>query len=288
LIETQQFSVEIISVPARGLSHLAMRSLKRGEFFGDTNLHDEQDGLTFTDTVYTHASVDWHYHEHPYFTYLLEGKLLEKSRHHEHRLTSGSLLFHHWDDAHRNEKPPGYARGFHVEITKDWFDRFDLKPNDYLGFHRLSNPSIRLSMMGLWQIVRRGGSTTERNMELLNIFSVLEKEGSRREQHSPRWVNRLREILHEEEREMSLNDLAEAVGVHPVHLSRNFRRHFGLRYNQYRRMVRNHRSALMLRTGSRSLTEVAHRCGYADQSHFIREYKQQFKQLPSVARKEAS
>ncbi|MTB52060.1 helix-turn-helix transcriptional regulator [Lewinella sp. W8] len=263
-----------------------MRSLKRGEFFGDTNLRDERDGLTFTDTVYTHARVDWHHHEHPYFTYLLAGKLLEKSRRHEHRLTGGSLLFHHWDDTHRNEKPPGYARGFHVEITGEWFDRFGLKADDYRGFHRLADPGVRLRMMELWQIFRRGGSTAERDVELLNVFDALRGAGIREERHNPPWVHRLREILYEDPREQSLTELAASVGVHPVHLSRNFRRHFGYGFSAYRRLIRNHRSALMLRTGNRTLSEVAHHCGYADQSHFIREYKQQFRQLPSQARRE--
>jgi hypothetical protein len=49
-------------------------------FFGQTHKTLHFDGLTITDTEYTHPFVDWHYHENPYFTFLLQGNMTEEIR----------------------------------------------------------------------------------------------------------------------------------------------------------------------------------------------------------------
>ncbi|MEL1244526.1 hypothetical protein AAEO56_09655 [Flavobacterium sp. DGU11] len=38
-----------------------MKQLQKGQFFGQTNTTISLDGITLTDTVYTHDKVDWHY-----------------------------------------------------------------------------------------------------------------------------------------------------------------------------------------------------------------------------------
>lgn len=50
-----------------------MNLLHTGEFVRQTNETLQVNGLTLTDTEYTHAYVDWHYHENAYFTFILQG-----------------------------------------------------------------------------------------------------------------------------------------------------------------------------------------------------------------------
>ena len=57
-----------------------MKKLLKGEYFGNHYNKNQFNDLLVTDTEYTHKKVDWHYHQDPYFTYLLQGKLFEENK----------------------------------------------------------------------------------------------------------------------------------------------------------------------------------------------------------------
>lgn len=57
-----------------------MKVLTTGQFHGQTNKIHTLDGITLTDTEYTQAKVDWHYHENAYFTFILQGQVLEGNK----------------------------------------------------------------------------------------------------------------------------------------------------------------------------------------------------------------
>ena len=57
-----------------------MRGLKMGGFFSNSDQTFGLNGLILTDTVYAYSYVDWHYHEHDYFTFILHGEMLEGKR----------------------------------------------------------------------------------------------------------------------------------------------------------------------------------------------------------------
>lgn len=95
-----------------------MRHLQTGQFYGQTNTIHNFEGITLTDTEYTHEKVDWHYHENAYFTFILQGNLIEGNKREIYKCSAGTLLFHNWHESHYNIKPKGFTRGFHVEIDK--------------------------------------------------------------------------------------------------------------------------------------------------------------------------
>jgi AraC family transcriptional regulator len=76
-------------------------------------------------------------------------------------------------------------------------------------------------------------------------------------------------------RDLSLNDLAEAVHLSPFHIARVFKQALGVSPHQYLIQVRvnSARSLLSAGSGERSLAEVASAVGFADQSHLTRHFK---------------
>jgi AraC-like DNA-binding protein len=78
----------------------------------------------------------------------------------------------------------------------------------------------------------------------------------------------------------SLGTLAAAADSSPFHLIRLFRRQSGLTPFNYLRSVRVERAKQFI-SASCSLTEVALRAGFYDQSHFIRSFKRHTGFLPS-------
>ena len=87
-----------------------MINLTTGQFYGHTNELLQLEGLTLTDTEYTHDYVDWHYHENAYFTFILDGLVLEGNKKETYHCSTGSLLFHNWQESHYISKPPGFTR----------------------------------------------------------------------------------------------------------------------------------------------------------------------------------
>jgi AraC family transcriptional regulator len=99
-------------------------------------------------------------------------------------------------------------------------------------------------------------------------------EPSRRAVGPPRWLRQAQEYLHARFHEqVEVAEIAAAVGVHPVHLSRIFRRYLGVSVGDYVRRLRIEWAANELTTGELPLADVAIGAGFVDQSHFTRAFK---------------
>ncbi|QBA20626.1 AraC family transcriptional regulator [Chryseobacterium indologenes] len=252
-----------------------MNSLRSGEYFGETNQMVNLEGLTITDTEYTHPYVDWHYHENAYFTFLLQGNMKEGNRKETYGCSAGTLLYHHWEDPHYNSKPDIFTRGFHIELSQSWFDRFDIQKNKVEGSFNIKNPALKLLVCQMFRETKTNDISFDLNINqlLLHLFSQLthQKEDTERK---PLWVGRINEILHESFTEnLSLTELSKTLNIHPVHLSREFHKHFHCNLGEYLRKLKINKSIELLNSPS-SLTDIALECGFSDQSHFIRCFKE--------------
>lgn len=90
----------------------------------------------------------------------------------------------------------------------------------------------------------------------------------------PRWLAVAREQLDDRCGEaVSMAELAQGAGVHPVHLARVFRQHVGCTPGDYLRRRRLERAAVLLRETRWPLSDIALHCGFGDQSHFANAFK---------------
>lgn len=265
-----------------------MKNLGRGQFFGNTTETIQLEGITLTDTEYTHDKVDWHYHENAYFTFILQGCVIEGNKKEVYHCPAGSLLFHNWQDAHYNSKPPGFTRGFHIEMDHRWFNSLDLNLSAIEGSRSLLNPELKILMYKIFKETKLRDSNQQLNIsimlaDLLGKISGTEEVFSRK---VPVWVRQIRELLHDSPLTgWTLQGLAHVLGIHPVHLSRGFVKYFNCTLGEYIRIIKIERAFAMLPERKYSLTEIALACGFADQSHFIRTFKALSDIKPSKYRK---
>jgi AraC family transcriptional regulator len=99
---------------------------------------------------------------------------------------------------------------------------------------------------------------------------VSERDGS----SPPRWLRVARDYLHDSVGEqLGVTDLAAVAGVHPAHLARSFRAHYGTPIGAYARRLRIDWSATQLARSDAPLRDIAHNAGFSDQSHFTRVFK---------------
>jgi len=259
-----------------------MNKLKKGEFFGSHYQKLNFKEFTITDTEYTHDKVDWHYHENPYFTYLLEGKLFEANKKEEYYLQPGSLLFHNWQDAHHNIKPPEYTRGFHIELNPDWFNKHNISTVNLEGSLNLRCPLIKSLMNKVFWETKVNDNHSQSSIELLtlDIFNNIKNSDVKNQIKKPTWVNRLQEVILESEIECNLTNLSKELNIHPVHLSREFHKYFDTTLGQYIRLLKLNKAILLISTNKYSMTEICYKCGFYDQSHFITNFKSIYKTTP--------
>jgi AraC-like DNA-binding protein len=124
--------------------------------------------------------------------------------------------------------------------------------------------------------------------ELLHRTSRLRRapEGCGREERMA--VRRVREFLIEAHaRAVSLEDLAKVAHLSPYHLHRVFTREVGMPPHAFQTQVRISRARVLLNEG-KPLQVVAAETGFADQSHFTREFKRYVGLTPGAYRSRQS
>ncbi len=265
-----------------------MKNLKTGQFFGQTNQIIRLNGLTLTDTEYTHPKVDWHYHENAYFTFILEGSVIEGNKKEVYHCGPGSLLYHNWQDAHYNIKPEGFTRGFHIELDESWYAKYNLSNNQTEGSIRLKDPRLQILMYNIFKEVKFDDDIRPLSVNslLINLFGEMAGVQKKTHHKVPGWVNSLKDTLNDAPAEnWSLDALSAFLDIHPVHLSRDFNKYFNCNMGEYIRNVKVGRAMGMMSDRKLSLTDIALTCGFADQSHFIRCFKAANQINPSQYRK---
>ena len=82
-----------------------------------------------------------------------------------------------------------------------------------------------------------------------------------------------------------MSQLAQEVGVHPVHVARTFRAAYDLTPGQYLRRLRVDWAAEQIKNTERPLVEIALAAGFADQSHLSRAFKSYLSTTPAAWRR---
>ena len=86
-------------------------------------------------------------------------------------------------------------------------------------------------------------------------------------------------------RTLSIKELAALVHMSLSSFERKFKKYFSMSPKQYMRHLRVQQACHMLVQSAYSLSRVAGECGYADQSHFNREFLRVMKETPRQYRK---
>lgn len=264
-----------------------MNQLEKGQYFGKHYQELVLEDLVITDTAYTHKFVDWHYHSNPYFTYLLEGNVFEANKKESYWLTPGKLLFHNWEDAHYNIKPDIYTRGFHLELSETWLQKYDISGFHLEGSNQVQNPVIKSFMNRIFyeSKVNDAHSITSIESDLLNIFQNFRNDKTTNFINKPLWVKEIKElILDSKETKLSLSSLSNHLQLHPAHLSREFNRYFGTTLGNYIRHLRINKAIILMHDKQKTMTDICYDCGFYDQSHFISTFKKMYRNSPSKYR----
>ena len=272
-----------------------MKILTKGQYYGIKDLEQSFDGIHLSQYDYTtggkDSRTDWHYHENPYFMYVLQGHMMDCNRKVKSLCPAGSLMFNNWQEAHYGSRHSPTAAGFHLEFEKSWFMEKDIDIRMLEGSQLIEHPQVHLLFAKLYQEFMLNDAFSKVTVELLTLqiseaLSPLKDGGIN--QKVPPWVEHLKELLHFETSDLNLNDLSKQLGVHPVHISRAAPKYLSLSLGEYIRLQKLKKAIPLLFNPSHSLTAIAYDAGFADQSHFNKVFKAYFNMSPSHYRKHLS
>jgi AraC-like DNA-binding protein len=194
---------------------------------------------------------------------------------------------HNWNEQHFNTKESSFARGFHIEFERKWFDQKKLDVNLWEGSQLIEDPEMHQILAKLYFEFKSPDAYSEVTIDLL-LLQLCEKSQKTDQNTStpePDWILSLKELLHEEVEDLSLEGLSGVLGVHPVHLSRSVPKYLNTTLGDYIRQQKIKKALGYLMDPSHSLTEITYLCGFSDQSHFTRTFKSYFHKTPKDFRK---
>lgn len=264
-----------------------MKILTKGNYYGSQNGEKSFNGILLSEYDYLTPRTDWHYHENPYFMYVLRGNMKDCNTRKETLCPAGSLMFNNWQEEHYGSKHSLDAGGFHLEFEKKWFDDNDIDSDLFEGSRLIQNPKVHLLFAKLYYEFKLQDDYSPVTVELLllQISETISKLTFQDKQSIPPWVEHLKELLHYDNSSLSLQYLAEQLNIHPVHISRAVPKYFSMSLGEYIRQNKIKKTIPLLLNKDQSLTSIAYDVGFSDQSHFNRVFKSAFDMNPSLYRK---
>jgi len=259
-------------------------SLQTGQFYGKPRNRRELGGIVLTEVIHTCARrLPRHTHESAYFGLLLGGSYSERCTHRATDYQPFTMGFHPAALTHSDEVGACGSRMFCIELRDDYLQR--MRP--FLTAPRFV-PDLCASdatwlALRLYRVFAEGALDTLQLQELCgDMLERVTSDAIRAETNCPPWLNRAVELLHDRFREsLTLEDISEQVNIHPIHLSRVFRKLYCCTMADYINRLRIQFICRALESGWADLASLAADAGFADQSHMGRIFKSYTGQTPA-------
>lgn len=247
------------------------RVLGPGEFLGETLDAAEHEGVRLSITEHLpHLSCDPHGHESTYLCFIISGGFQERASRSERLCEAGTLLYHPALHVHSDVLSSAGARCLNIEISTA----------DLPLFARISDCG-RAS----WAAARLLRAFREK----ADVSSAVGELKSAIRAAKPKlradWLAQAQEILATGfAKHLSLEEIADSCGVHPMHLSRAFRQAYGKSVGQALRETRLRAATQLLLRSESPLADVAASCGFYGQSHLTNTLRKHVGFTPSELR----
>jgi len=161
-----------------------------------------------------------------------------------------------------------------LEIDTEFFNQYDISEATF-SQAASNTPDAKFLMLKVCRELKVNDSFTVNSIHMLLLDFLQRAEPCISEHKMPGWIKDLYELLHDEwDKTLQLEDLSKAVGVHPGTISHYFPRYFACTLGVYMRKLKVEKALGLIKSPDVSLTNVAYTCGFFDQSHFTRSFKE--------------
>jgi AraC family transcriptional regulator len=237
----------------------------------------EVSGLQLKDGIYSaNTTVPGHLHQQAVFCIALNGICNEIYVGATRTYEAFTVEFLPPGQCHSLHFPFADMRAFSVNVPPHWLERareYSLTINDSVHSHHGMLSRLMMKLYGEFAQTDEASSLAIEGLALEMLAEVSRRQ-VKSERTRPRWLAQAMEILHDGfSARLTVTQVASMVGVHPVHLTREFRRFHRCTVGDYIRHLRIEQASRELRTSNNSLAAIAAGAGFSDQSHFSRTFK---------------
>jgi AraC family transcriptional regulator len=230
-----------------------------------------------------------HTHEFASFSFVLTGSYVENYERQAQTRQPSTIVFHPPQESHSVDFQSETVRILNVRVDSKRLA--DIREHSSI----LDSSSVCRAETTAWlgnriyQEFRRMDALSSLAIEGL-VLEILAQASRDKinlpERKSPRWLEQAKDFLHSHFSEsIVLENIAQAVGVHPVHLTRVFRQNYGCTIGEYVRRLRLEFACRQISKTDSPLVEIAHAAGFSDQSHLNKTFKDTYGFTPSEYRK---
>ena len=198
------------------------------------------------------VSQPMHRHEQATISLVRSGELIEETTGSAWAAYPGCVVVKPANIAHATRFGPRGVSLLTIEIG--------CAPREYLW---LANGEIVAEMIRIANARERG-----RDASLVELETLIDGGGAAATRNAARTAASLIEARIPSR--VTIEEIANDVGVHPVALARSFRRTFGMTTSAYAQQARLRFATRLLTSTRLSLADAAADAGYADQSHLTR------------------
>jgi AraC family transcriptional regulator len=233
----------------------------------------QDDILTEVSSYFPNDGSDLvHFHENAFLSFVIKGGGTIKSKSLMCERLPGNLIFSYAGEPHQCIAKQFPTVNVNIELGLDLL-RANCLTEASLENSIRKNPNAKPLMLKIYKEILCNDDCSSSSIKILLFDLISNARVSDIEQ--PVWVGRIYEFMNDRWSEsLTLEDLAQTAGVHPVTISKYFRKYFGCTFGEYIRRIRIERSLSIIKNSSLSLTEIGYECGFYDQSHFSRTFQQ--------------
>lgn len=268
--------------------------LSPGRFFGSVQGRRTSGPFLLVETRYHGMQrLPPHRHDRPYFCFVVRGGYRERSTGREIACRPDTVVFHPGGTTHEDRFGEFGGTCFNLECESSWLSDRDT------GLESLDAPWYSRDGYTAWLTGRllhearavAGHSDLAidglaRALVAAVAVRAVAPKADVPEPEGPAWLMEAVGLAATEYAgSMGLADVARRVGVSPRHLARAFRDRMGCTMGEYVRRRRVEAACRLLVESRDSLSRIAFRTGFADQSHLTRVFKRHVGTTPSDYRR---
>jgi AraC family transcriptional regulator len=259
-----------------------MNTLKSGTYSGEILNTCSKDGVTACVTKYSTKQFEQylHCHENAHLSFMLEGGCIEKKKD-KYEITPGSITYYSAGEEHQVVDVAKPSKRVNVELEQGLLGLLNIS-EDEVRMAIKNNPDTKFLLVKVQQELNANDFLSGLSIQMLMLQLVGPARLWSKESNKPSWVETLNDFLRNApEEQLTLKKLSLVTDLHPVTLSKQFPKYFNCTIAEFKRKLKIEKALSLIHSTELSLTEVALECGFYDQSHFTRTFKQQLDILPS-------
>ena len=234
--------------------------------------------FVYTETTYRpDLKLPTHSHERACFVIALRGSFSETYARRSRQVTPSTLIFRPAGEEHAEQFNSGGAKCLNIEIEQEWLQRAPIEStflNDSTEYRSSLLSSLSSKLYNELHEFDEASALSIEGLTLEIIAAASRGSSAQSKQQIPKWLERARDFVHAHFTEnLTLAQIAESANVHPIHLAREFRKHFHSSTGNYVRELRIELACRELAEMDTPVAHVASTAGFYDQSHFSKTFK---------------